>query len=55
MPKKKVLQIHRSEIITALKKRFTCNNPESWGDNSDSQLLEWYKEYIDTENEIEMI
>ena len=40
------LTISRFEVIQKLKDKFFSNDPASWGEHSDTVLLDWYKEHI---------
>ncbi len=40
------INITRSEMIQALKKKFFSNSSEGWANNTTDELTRWYKEYI---------
>ena len=40
------INITRSEMIQALKKKIFSNSTEEWKDNTTETLLNWYKKYI---------
>ncbi len=50
-------KISRIEAIQALKKKFFNTNPESWSQNSNTELSEWYAEHIlqDTSKAIKVV